>query len=196
MGRTGWLDLCCDHSSGSNPGGAERVHLDMNGSPRTLAVVATAGLTLLLAGCGGGAKPASGDIPATVSVRSVDGVGSVLVDRSGATLYTPAQEAGGAVRCTGRCTSFWPPLTLASGRPAGSSDVTGKLAVVARPGGDRQVTYDGRPLYRFAQDGGPGQSTGNGVHDRFGGTSFSWSAVTVKGAAKPSPSKGGGGYGY
>jgi hypothetical protein len=80
-----------------------------------------------------------------------------------------------------------------------------KLGVVT---GTNQVTYNGKPLYTFVQDK-PGQATGNGAMDSFGGTSFTWTAAMVGGAAAASSSassgstssgsSGGGssgGYGY
>ena len=43
----------------------------------------------------------------------------------------------------------------------------------------------GKPLYSFVQDS-PGQVTGNGVSDSFGGTNFTWTAATVGGAPSAS----------
>ena len=40
-----------------------------------------------------------------------------------------------------------------SGQPTAGDGVSGKLGIVKRPDGMRQVTLDGRPLYRFAEDG-------------------------------------------
>jgi predicted lipoprotein with Yx(FWY)xxD motif len=162
---------------------------------RTAIGAALAALALTLAACGGGddEQPASAAAAArTVSVDQVEGVGSVLVDRSGAALYTPDREADGTIRCRGECTAIWPPLE-ASGMPTASDDVPGRLGTVRRPDGAMQVTYDGRPLYRFAQDPQPGDVTGDGASDRFGGTSFTWHAVTATGM-----SSGGSGrsYGY
>ena len=75
-------------------------------------------------------------------------------------------------RCTDGCTSIWPPLTAPRASRPPASDVSGDLGVVKRPDGARQVTLDGTPLYRFAQDGGPGKVNGDGVTDSFGGQQF------------------------
>jgi predicted lipoprotein with Yx(FWY)xxD motif len=77
--------------------------------------------------------------------------------------------------CTGACVSFWKPLTI-KGNPHGS--VPGKLGVITRPDGGRQVTFDGRPVYSFTQDG-PGEVTGNGFMDAFDGQQFTWNVVAV-----------------
>jgi hypothetical protein len=41
--------------------------------------------------------------------------------------------------------------------------LAGKLGTITRPGGVVQATYNGYPLYTYAQDMAPGQTTGNGV---------------------------------
>jgi predicted lipoprotein with Yx(FWY)xxD motif len=161
-------------------------------------VALAAAVVFALAACGGGS---SDSMPAaaggeTVLVEAVDGVGDVLVDAQGDALYSPDQEAGGKVLCTDACTSIWVPLTLPDGdQPTGSSDVRAKLATVERPDGSTQVTFEGKPLYTFAEDPEPGTVTGNGSQDAFGGTSFTWHV------AAPGPVSGGststeGGYGY
>jgi predicted lipoprotein with Yx(FWY)xxD motif len=157
---------------------------------RTTIALLTA-LALSLGACGDDEKPAAA-ADATVSVQDIDGVGSVLVDRSGRALYTADQESDGSIRCRGGCAAVWLPLE-ASGTPTGSDDVSGELGSIERPDGVMQVTYDGKPLYRFAEDAEPGVVTGDGLSDDFGGTTFTWHAVTADGA-----STGGGGrsYGY
>ena len=119
----------------------------------------------------------------------------MLVDSHGAALCSAEQEAAGMIRCSGACATIWIPLKAGTATPTAGSGVTGKLATVMRPDGSRQVTYDGRPLYTFARDGGPGKVTGNGIGDTFGGTSFTWHALTTKGAA-PAATKSGGTYSY
>ncbi|WP_163509732.1 COG4315 family predicted lipoprotein [Fodinicola acaciae] len=137
-------------------------------------------LTLaLLAACGQNAA---------VSTRTVAGIGTVLTDSSGKTLYFADQEAGGKVVCTASCLAIWQPV-IATSDPV-SGNVPGKLATVKRPdNGKSQVTYDGKPLYTFQVDGGPGDAKGNAAKDTFGGVSFSWHAATTGGAA---PDNGGG----
>ena len=101
------------------------------------------------------------------------------------------------IRCTNSCTSIWPPL-LASGTPKAGAGVSGTLGTVTRPDGKRQVTYNGKPLYRFSLDPQPGASTGNGATDSFGGQAFHWNAVTASGAPASSGSGASksGGYAY
>jgi predicted lipoprotein with Yx(FWY)xxD motif len=54
--------------------------------------------------------------------------------------------------CQSLCSQYWPPV-LTSGRPeAGSGVDPHALGARMRPDGTQQVTYNGRPLYLFADD--------------------------------------------
>jgi predicted lipoprotein with Yx(FWY)xxD motif len=171
-------------------------------------------LAIGLAACGGSSSSSSSTTAAatqtaasasTVSTKSVSGVGNVLVDSKGNVLYTNNRDSGSKVACTGSCTSIWPPLAApSSGQPTSAdSSVQAKLGVVKAPDGSSQVTYGGKPLYTFVQDS-PGQATGNGAMDSFGGTSFTWTAAMSGGTPASSSSSSsstgtgssGGGYGY
>ncbi|MGH9214881.1 MAG: COG4315 family predicted lipoprotein [Acidimicrobiales bacterium] len=137
---------------------------------------------LALAACGSSGNDngsSSSTAPAksseTVSVEHIDGIGDVLVDKSGMALYSPDQEANGKVLCTGACESFWKPLAPGTGTPTAESGVA-SLAVIMRPDGSQQVTDDGKPLYTFTEDS-KGKVTGNDFSDDFGGQQFTWHAV-------------------
>jgi len=163
-------------------------------------VVLTAAAVLALSACGGsdtgGAAAGAASAGQTVSTATVDGVGEVLVDSQGDALYSPDEETGGKVLCTGSCVSIWAPLTLPVGAsPTAGADLRTKLGIVQRPDGAQQVTYDGKPLYRFVEDPGPGTVTGNDFSDSFDGKDFTWhvaSPGSVSGGSTPA----GGGYGY
>ena len=91
------------------------------------------------------------------------------------------------VLCTNACLSFWKPLTV-SAAPTGSS-LPGTLGVTERPDGTKQVTYNGDPLYSFAEDQ-PGQATGDGFADAFGGQQFTWHVVHPDGTHSSTASSG------
>ena len=85
----------------------------MNHRVFTLLLGATAALATLTA-CGASNSDtggSAGNPPAAasgaVSVKDVDGVGQALVDPAGKTLYFADQEAGGSIKCTANCLSFW-----------------------------------------------------------------------------------------
>ena len=130
-----------------------------------------AGIAVAASGSSGGGAQSGG---ATVSVKRIAGAGRILVDAKGRALYRSEQERRGMVLCDGACLSFWQPLTV-GGRPKGSS-LPGKLAVIRRPDGRRQGTYNGRLLYSFKLEK-PGKVTGDGFKDAFGGQKFTWHLV-------------------
>jgi predicted lipoprotein with Yx(FWY)xxD motif len=144
---------------------------------KRLLILGTAGVIALVVGIaiavaatgGGGSASKPGGL--TVSVKKIGGAGNVLVDSKGKALYMNDEERRGKVLCTGACLSFWKPLTV-SGTPKGGS-LQSKLAVVKRPGGGRQVTFNGKLLYTFTLDK-PGKVTGDGFKDAFGGQTFTW----------------------
>jgi predicted lipoprotein with Yx(FWY)xxD motif len=162
----------------------------------TMAVVALAAVGL--AACGGsdngdssnsgsaGATPA-GNSGGTVATKSISGVGNVLVDATGKVLYTNDMDTGSKIACTDQCLTEWVPLAAPSGGQPSSDDsaVQSKLGTVKRPDGSSQVTLGGMPLYTFVEDS-PGQATGNGFADSFGGTNFVWTAATASGQAASS----------
>jgi predicted lipoprotein with Yx(FWY)xxD motif len=158
------------------------------------------GLALAVAACGSatdndGGAAAGSDGP-MVSTREVSGVGTALTAADGKTLYFAEQEIDGTIKCKDACLSFWTPLTVSGGtKPTAGTGVTGTLATVNRPDGSVQVTYDGKPLYTFTDDGGSGQAKGNGVKDTFNDTDFVWRAAVASGAA-PAGAPSTGGYGY
>ena len=116
-----------------------------------------------------------------VNTGTASGVGTVLVGGTGLTLYELDTESGGQIMCTGACRTAWPPLLLPAGVTAATPGVgvTGTLGTITRPDGGRQVTYDGRPLYRYSGDQDPGQANGQGIQGV-------WFAMTPSG-----PSEGG-----
>jgi predicted lipoprotein with Yx(FWY)xxD motif len=92
-------------------------------------------------------------------------LGPILVNSKGMTLYHFLLDKNGKIACTGACAKLWPPLLLPSGmsKPtAGKGVPANKLGVVTRPDGTHQVTYNGWPLYTFAEDTKPGDTKGQG----------------------------------
>jgi predicted lipoprotein with Yx(FWY)xxD motif len=81
-------------------------------------------------------------------------LGRVLVDADRQALYyfDFGDEPEGRPECYEECARAWPPLP-ARGRPrAGDGVKGGELGTVEREDGIRQVTYTGRPLYRYADE--------------------------------------------
>jgi predicted lipoprotein with Yx(FWY)xxD motif len=137
---------------------------------------------------GGGGSPPSQGGSMQISTSSVSGMGTVLVDAKGFTLYYLKTESSGKIMCTGSCASAWPPLLLPAGTTSATagSGVSGKLGTIARPDGGTQVTYNGFPLYTFTGDQSPGQATGQGVSG--------FLAMTPSASSGAGGGGGGGGY--
>jgi predicted lipoprotein with Yx(FWY)xxD motif len=151
---------------------------------------------LLVAACGSSDDNSVASSAASagglVSVSTVDGT-DVLADSAGKTLYTAPVEQDGKILCVDGCTSFWDPVlgTSADAEQA-AGELDANLNVVKRPDGESQLTFDGLPLYTFAEEGS-GKLEGDGFVDDFQGTRFEWRAARTSGTSAPS---NGGGYGY
>jgi predicted lipoprotein with Yx(FWY)xxD motif len=151
---------------------------------------------LALAGCGGNASqalPTTNDgRPASVGVAST-GLGDVLVDRQGRTLYLFERDSGTTSACTGACAVNWPPQRVRGTPLIGSGAKHSDVGRSARADGISQLTYNGHPLYTFVNDKKPGDTNGEGIN-AFGGSWFAVSAAGAKVAPRSQP-QGGGGYG-
>ena len=150
-------------------------------------------LALVAAGCGSNdgtsTAKAAGGSSATVSVAST-GLGKILVDSHGDTLYLFAKDTGGKSTCSGECAAAWPPLR-ASGKPtAGGGAKASLLGTTPRSDGKPQVTYNGHPLYGFEGDSKPGDTTGQGS-PAFGAP---WYVLSASGNQITTQSGGGSGY--
>jgi predicted lipoprotein with Yx(FWY)xxD motif len=99
---------------------------------------------------------------AVVEFRSTLLFGKILVTTQGYTLYTYARDTKNDSKCTGQCLLNWPALTVAAGVTPLGRGVAG-LGFFVRRGGEHQVTYEGRPLYRFSDDRVAGASNGVGI---------------------------------
>jgi predicted lipoprotein with Yx(FWY)xxD motif len=97
---------------------------------------------------------------APITVGSAAGVGKILVDSKGLTLYYFQKDQNGESACYGACASGWPPL-ITEGKPvAGEGAMASKLGTTKRKDGTTQVTYAGWPLYTFVEDKKPGEDNG------------------------------------
>jgi predicted lipoprotein with Yx(FWY)xxD motif len=103
-------------------------------------------------GSSGGAAP--------VGVATND-LGDVLVDRGGFVLYGFTPDEDGTPTCEGACADAWPPVvTESADLPVGLDAAV--FTVVERSDGTRQLAAGGWPLYRYAGDIAPGDTTGQG----------------------------------
>jgi predicted lipoprotein with Yx(FWY)xxD motif len=99
-----------------------------------------------------------------VSVRASrnDALGSFITDKDGRTLYLFTRDSGNTSACYGGCANSWPPLLVGAADPT-LEGIGGTLGVTMRNDGNRQVTYEGKPLYYYSTDTNPGDTKGQGV---------------------------------
>jgi len=173
---------------------------------RSITFLATAAMipltALVLASCGGGSNDATAAMaqpttangqPATVRLANT-GLGRILVDSQGRTLYLFNKDTGTKSACLGACADAWPPLR-ADGKPTAASGASAsRLATTTRSDGNPQVTYNGHPLYLFYADRQPGDTNGQGI-TAFGAAWYALSAQGNQLSGKPSNASGvGNGY--
>ncbi len=134
-------------------------------SPSTSASSTTASSSANGYSSGAAPKPTAaapaGDGASTTVVRVTRGkLGTYLVDASGRTLYLWKADRGMASTCNGDCAQDWPPLTTKGKPTAGTGVRASLLGTTRRSDGSLEVTYGGHPLYYFAGDSAPGQTSG------------------------------------
>jgi predicted lipoprotein with Yx(FWY)xxD motif len=107
--------------------------------------------------------------------------GMVLAGGKGLTLYYYTEDKPGSGKsvCTGACAQAWPPLTAPVKAPAGAK-MPGPLGMITRPGGVKQVTLNGFPIYYYAEDKAPGQAAGNGAEGAWHVIKIRTSAATTR----------------
>ena len=105
-------------------------------------------------------------------------LGSIVTDGAGMTVYLFEKDTGTTSSCYGACATAWPPVLATSTQPgAGNGADQAMVATTMRTDGKTQLTYAGHPLYHFAGDHKPGDTTGQGSH-AFGA---GWYVITPAG---------------
>jgi predicted lipoprotein with Yx(FWY)xxD motif len=101
-----------------------------------------------------------------VSTRTLHGLGTVLVNSKGLTLYMFVPDKRSRVTCVSTCAAIWPPEFLPNhGKAVAEGKAKQKLLGSDRdPAGGRVVTYHGWPLYTYVADTKPGMATGQALN--------------------------------
>jgi predicted lipoprotein with Yx(FWY)xxD motif len=155
-----------------------------------LTVVALAATTTFMATVPFASGAASKSV--VVSTRSVPGLGKILVNSSGRTLYMFVPDKDKKVTCVSTCAKIWPPLKLAGGAKATAAGGANQslLGSDSDPAGGRVVTYNHWPLYLYLGDSKAGVAYGQALNLNGG----LWYVLSPSGALiKHKPTKGGGG---
>jgi len=151
-----------------------------------------------IAGCGSGSNSANAagggstmkrpTSATTVKTASASGLGTILVDGQGRTIYLFERDRGPTSTCTGACIANWPAVTTHGKPQAGGGAAAAQLGVTKRSDGTTQATYAGHPLYYYAGDAAAGETNGQGL-SFFGAL---WYAVSPNGSAITTQASGGG----
>jgi predicted lipoprotein with Yx(FWY)xxD motif len=115
---------------------------------------------------------------ATLSLRQT-GLGQILVNARGRTLYLFMKDRNGRSACSASCATYWPPLMKTDKVTVGPGVKRALVGTTKRANGRLQVTYNRHPLYTFALDKSAGQTKGQGSSN-FGAK---WYAVSARGSA-------------
>ena len=104
------------------------------------------------------------DVEHDLNLASTD-LGNILTDADGYTVYlfTNDEQGAGTSACEGDCIAAWPVVGEITS-PSGALDAD-LVGTIERTDGTIQATYNGWPLYRFANDEAPGDTNGQGVND-------------------------------
>jgi len=130
-----------------------------------------------------------------VAVSTNSGLGNILVDDRGMTLYRFTPDQPNASTCYDACAKAWPPL-LVDAVPAVQDPTLGaNLGFALRTDGTQQLTYQSAPLYYFVGDAQPGDTNGQasgGVWFVVNASSSASASTTAAPPASPPASN----YGY
>lgn len=177
--------------------------------PASLATAAIACAVMLTAAACGSAAPQPGSSPAAPAAGTAAAstpapssnhevstlrtastpLGDVVTDGNGMTLYMFTKDTKGTTKsaCSGQCLTAWPAALMGSSAPK-TSGITGAVGSIAAPGGGKQVTLNGWPLYYFAQDKAAGDVLGQGVGNLWWVLGTNGNPITGSGSSSSSSS--------
>jgi len=140
-------------------------------------MVAATGAAIVLAGCSASGTTGASTVHAPAAVHvGRSSLGAILTDGRGRSVYLFEKDHGRST-CYGACGGQWPPVETAGAPVPGTGTMPSLVGTAARTDGAIQVTYAGHPLYYFAGDNNPGDTTGEGLQNFGGG----WDLVSPAG---------------
>ena len=106
-------------------------------------------------------------------------LGNTIVAANGRTLYLFEADKSNASSLSRAGFAVWPAFTSARKPHAAGGVSAAHIGTITGPGGSRQVTYYGHPLYYYVGDQKPGETNGQGLN-QFGAL---WYVVSSRGNA-------------
>jgi predicted lipoprotein with Yx(FWY)xxD motif len=139
------------------------------GTPRTrlwIALLAALAAVIALVAAGS-AKSGVAHTTRTFTVKTarVKGLGTILVNNKGFTLYMFLPDKQKRVTCKGSCAVIWPPLKVKAGQKPTAGGLARKRLLGTY---GRVVSYNKWPLYTYVTDTKPGQATGQALNNSGG----------------------------
>ncbi|MBW8794241.1 MAG: hypothetical protein JF597_11785 [Streptomyces sp.] len=161
----------CGSSNGTGTGNAAPAAPAAPVTSATPAASDPAASTPTAAAGNAGGQPAT---TAAVLTRAAQGLGSIVTDDKGLTLYRYDKDQPNPSKwtCSGACTKTWLPVIVPES--VQTSGVQKSLLGTVHRNGETQLTLAGWPLYRYVGDTAAGQTNGQGKDQE-------WYAVTPSG---------------
>ena len=106
--------------------------------------------------------PAAGE--AMLNVATDAKLGKILVDGKGMTLYMFTKDTADKSNCSGGCLKAWPPFAATGDVKAGDGVDQSLIGSATMADGSKIVTYNHMPLYYWAADTKPGDTSGQDVN--------------------------------
>lgn len=100
---------------------------------------------------------------ATINVATDPNLGKILVDGKGLTLYVFTKDEPDKSNCIADCLKAWPPLLSQGGPNLGDGVDASLVGTATLADGSKIVTYNHMPLYYYAKDTKPGDTTGQNI---------------------------------
>jgi predicted lipoprotein with Yx(FWY)xxD motif len=100
---------------------------------------------------------------AKLATADVAGLGKVVVDGNGRTVYVLDKDTSGKSNCEGDCLAKWPVVAAGDGTPQLTGIDASLISTITRSDGSKQLAIGGLPLYLFASDSAAGEAKGQAV---------------------------------
>jgi predicted lipoprotein with Yx(FWY)xxD motif len=120
-----------------------------------------------------------------LQVGTVNGVGMVVTDDDGKTLYRFDKDVSSppTSNCDGDCTKSWLPMLAGVATPMLKGIQDTQVGTATRKDGTKQITLNGWPLYEYAGDKAAGDMNGQGANGTWFAVAPDGSKITAGGKA-------------
>jgi len=136
------------------------------------------------------ADPSPSAVVETVAVKAGQSeLGEILVGADGLTLYGFTNDVNAIPTCYDACATAWPPVIVDAGWQTGPGLDSGVFSTIARTDGALQLVAGKFPLYFYAGDAAPGDTTGQGSGDVWFAVGLDAKLVQGLGAGASPPAK-------